>query len=123
MNDNDRRLDDKAEKIFRMLTNTLQVAKARTISNGDAFMAVHVDRLNTHLYSIAHYFEQNGDLCCDPDMVFYAPSDGVYVVSFQQAIPPIYQHVDSCSAEQIKSMRDFANQWMRNIQEQQGIEI
>lgn len=127
MNDNDklklRQLDETAEKIYRYIVNTLQIGKARTISNGDAFMSVHVDRLHQHLYAIAHYFEQNGDMCCDPDMTFYAPKEGVYVVSFQQAIPPVWTHIDTCTPQQIADMRDFANQWMRNIQEQQELEV
>jgi hypothetical protein len=39
-----------------------------------AFMAVHVENIGEcnmgKLFSIAHYYEQNGDLMKDPDMVF-----------------------------------------------------
>lgn len=118
------KLDKTAEQIFRRLIEGLKVGKAKKVGEDDGpFMQVHVDRLSQTDYSIAHYFTQNGDLCCDPDMVFRVTGDGVTVVSFQQAIPPIYQHVDSCSAEQIKSMTEFACMWMRNIADQQGIEL
>ncbi len=49
--------------------------------------------------SLAHYFEQNGDLCSDPEMTVrvIAPREGrrgtVEALSFQQAIPPIYQEL------------------------------
>ena len=49
--------------------------------------------------SLAHYFEQNGDLCQDPEMEVrvFPPQDGrpgyVEALTFQQAIPPIYQRV------------------------------
>ena len=49
--------------------------------------------------SLAHYFEQHGDLCQDPEMTVrvFAPRQGrdgmVEALTFQQAIPPIYQQV------------------------------
>src|ERR1700761_9351191 len=47
--------------------------------------------------SVAHYFEQNGGLCQDPEMAFelVLEGDGVRYepFTFQQAIPPVYQDV------------------------------
>jgi hypothetical protein len=45
--------------------------------------------------SVAHYFEQNGDLCQDSEMVFELVPQGEGVVyepfHFPQAMPPVYQ--------------------------------
>ncbi len=44
--------------------------------------------------SLAHYYEQNGDLCQDPEMTVRVFSHGmVEALTFQQAIPPIYRVV------------------------------
>ena len=124
-------LNKSAQAIFETLTDGLvDVSESnfpekqthRTFGeDGGAFMAVHVERLARNLFSIAHYFEQNGDLCCDPDMTFKTAGDKVEVCEFQQAIPPTYQRVDDLSPREIKSMVEFANQWMRNIKDQQGL--
>lgn len=123
-----KRLDETATRIFNRLIADLPIGESKTIDNTDrAFMPVHVESLGEEIdglqYSVAHYYEQCGDLCCDPDMVFNLDEDTgiVEVVSFQQASPPIYQNVDSVSAQAIRSMVEFANQWMRNIADQQGI--
>ena len=66
-----RQIDGTAAAIFERLVEGLKAGESRTIDNSDGvFMAVHVERLSRNKFSIAHYFEQEGDLCCDPDMTF-----------------------------------------------------
>ncbi len=77
--------------------------------------------------SVAHYFEQNGDLCQDPEMCFeLVPQAGHIAYEpflFQQAIPPIYQEVfeNGPASENLRLRRQltlFAKMWDRNLQEQ-----
>lgn len=72
--------------------------------------------------SVAHYFEQNGDLCQDPEMAFELVPEGEGVkyepYLFQQAIPPIYQEVFETGTENERLKRQlasFARTWDRNI--------
>ncbi len=78
--------------------------------------------------SLAHYFEQNGDLCQDPEMVvrIFTPTDKrpamVEALMFQQAIPPIYTlaypepgKVDLKAKEDLNSFLSF---WLRNLKDQ-----
>jgi hypothetical protein len=74
---------------------------------------------------VAHYFEQNGDLCQDPEMCFELIPRGAHVVYepylFQQAIPPIYQEMFATGAENIRLKRQltsFAQTWDRNLRAQ-----
>ncbi|MCH8853957.1 MAG: hypothetical protein IID41_15095 [Planctomycetes bacterium] len=138
-------LNKSATKTFRAIIERLNGSDACTIDNGGSFMALHVDRLQAveagTIYSLAHYFKQNGDMCCDPDMTFLASNtgtamgrpelDGVYALTFQQAIPPIYQDAVEWDGPKIQGVRlkmqadhtRFANTWLRNIREQQGLEV
>lgn len=52
-----------------------------------------VNGLPNQAISIAHYFEVNGDLCQDPEMVVLinASDKTAEAYYFQQAMPPIYQ--------------------------------
>lgn len=56
-------------------------------------------RTGAMVLSLAYYFTQHGDLCQDPEMELrvYPPQDRhpgrVEALTFQQAIPPIYQRV------------------------------
>jgi len=47
------------------------------------------------VFSLAHYFKQNGDLCSDPQMVIavYPELKEVEALTFEQSLPPIYQVV------------------------------
>ena len=72
--------------------------------------------------SVAHYFEQNGDLRQDPEMAFELVLQGSNVsyepFMFQQAIPPIYQDVYATGAENAKlnrQLESFAHKWDCNI--------
>jgi hypothetical protein len=99
------------------------------------YMAVHVEQIGQTtdgpLFSVAHYFRQNGDSMRDPDMVFLRCQDNkFYPVSFQQDSLGIYQEVvcfDSFTAppwvdfEVQSELAEFASSWMLNIQEQQNI--
>jgi len=112
-----------------------------TIDNTDGtYMPVHVEIIGNcsigDLVSVAHYYEQNGDMMRDPDMVFiYANGEGYtgqwYPISFRQ---------DGCMGVDQESVTfndrgepsrirrrqqaqhaTFAGQWMRNIKCQQGL--
>jgi hypothetical protein len=78
--------------------------------------------------SVAHYFEQNGDLCQDPEMCFEVERNGEEFsfspYLFQQAIPPVYQEVasDSTGRTLCKKLEVFAAQWDTNLGQQGFVE-
>lgn len=95
-----------------------------------AYMAVSVERLSDRFVSVAHYYEQNGDLMADPEMVFWKGPDGkFYPSSFKNDRMGIYQECIEFDSGQPgrfipKLQNDLAflsAMWMRNIREQQGI--
>jgi len=103
-------------------------ASSRRVDNmPGTFMRVCVERIGASQYSVAHYYEQNGDLVQDPDMVFYKGPDGAwYPVSCQQAVG-LYTVALEFEGETISGVRptayrdlsSFAAMWMRNIKQQQ----
>ena len=73
--------------------------------------------------SLAHYFVQEGDLCQDPEMtVRVFPHGMVEALTFQQAIPPIYQQVypaPGMVAPRLKrDLNSFLSFWLRNLTNQ-----
>lgn len=128
--DNLKCLDDRARAVFDALTRDLQVGGSRRVNGDeDTFMAVSVDRLTDHMYSVGHYYEKNGDLMADPDMTFFCDVSGaVYPCTFQQDNLGIYRvglavndtgSVTHVHAREQREQTEFANRWMRNIAEQQ----
>ena len=125
-------LDKRASAILRALL-ALQTSK---IDNTDeAYMPVYIeiiDRSETYKHiSLAHYGEQNGDMMRDPEMLFALHNET------RQFIPYYYRN-DYCGIEENSvrwsedgialnprlqaSHTTFANQWLRNIAAQQGIQ-
>jgi hypothetical protein len=110
---------------------------ARKIQNNPSksIMAVHVEMINKiskgPVFSVAHYYEQNGDLMKDPDMTFLRGVDGEYYpLSYQQDGLGIYQdaiewdddgNIKSFRAQMQADMVSFANEWMENIKDQQRL--
>lgn len=82
------------------------------------------------MVSVAHYFEQNRDLCRDPEMVFEATADDWLPVVFQQDIP-LYvcrsiAWEDGGTLIHPKALRDnksFARTWDRNLKEQGFLDV
>lgn len=75
--------------------------------------------------SLAHYFEQNGDLCKDPEMVvlIYPSQRMAEAFTFEMSIPPIYQQVfpepGKFHPQQRKELNSFLRQWLNNLIAQQ----
>ena len=129
-------INQKAAAILNQLTQDLNtLGDHRRWENSPAFMAVCVEYINDTdlgpVYSVAHYYEQNGDLMRDPEMTFLRRIDGSYYpLSYQQDGLGLYQESvifgeDGNPEKFIPAMqRDhalFAGQWMQNIKEQQGL--
>jgi hypothetical protein len=120
-----------AGAVLDELTIDLNVGDSRKMDRGLGYMPVHAECLHRTglglLYSVAHYYEQNGDLVPDPEVVFVCRADGWSPISFQNSIAfrvAVHFHEDSTIEVDEKEQRDlvqFANHWMGNIQEQQGL--
>ncbi len=126
-------LNQEATAIF--LTLTLELGNPATDDNShrifdskSGFMPVHIERIGKWDYSIAHYGKQNGDLMRDPEVVFHVDHGKIY---------PIYWRNDYVGLEQFSAVlkndiwevkpkmqadhKNFANTWLKNIKEQQGL--
>ena len=101
-----------------------------------AFMAVHVEFIGSCslgvIHSVAHYYKQNGDLMRDPDMEFIKGADGeFYPISFWQDSPLVRDEPIDWEVGEIVGVNEkrqaalatFANKWMKNIKDQQGLVI
>ena len=74
--------------------------------------------------SLGHYFEQNGDMCKDPEMavLIYPSQRMVEAFTFEMSIPPIYQQVfpepGKFHPQLRKELNSFLRQWLNNLIEQ-----
>ncbi len=97
---------------------------------GSSFMPLTVEVINKEAdwfdLAIAHYFEQNGDLVQDPEMVVRVfPKLGVAEAkSFQNPfgpVVPVYKYEDGktlVSPSQKREQNSFLEFWLKNIKAQ-----
>ena len=127
-------LSNPALSVFRVLTEGIvKVGDHRKFDNGGtSIMAVCVEAVGTTpqgslIVSIAHYYEQNGDLMADPEVCFVVVrEDYVYPISYKQDGLGIDREYVRWDGERVfwnlKAQNDlagFCTSWMRNIKEQQ----
>lgn len=128
-------LNTTSTETLNALIEGLEVGQARTLSRSPGFMPVHVDRLSEDLFSVAHYYEQNGDLVPDPDMVFvrtttpsgetvWLPKEltlaiGSYVSAFELGEDGKPTQINK---RRYRELVAFAHMWLRNIRSQQGLQ-
>ena len=123
-------LNQAASRVLDALTANLRIGASRHVDNAPGvYMRVCVERLSEHQYSIAHYYEQNGDLVCDPDGVFFKAKTGQWLPVSLQLCTGHFTEALILNANdepaQVrpraqKELASFAAMWMRNIADQQG---
>lgn len=101
-------------------------AHLRLEQPNNVFMPLVIEKVGRYLVSVAHYYEQNGDLCADPDVLFFTGYGDWIAIEIQQ--PFGYQRVANLNASctQVVSvdhrgqndLADFVRLWARNIKEQ-----
>jgi len=97
---------------------------------GDGFMPLSVDMLSDNRISIAHNYEQNGDLMADPDMEFVIDREQqtLSARTYQQDSTGLFQSADDGSGggnssainnpQLAQKLDSFARQWFSNIKAQ-----
>ncbi|QEH39424.1 hypothetical protein [Chitinophaga sp. XS-30] len=138
------KLDEKATRIFAQLLEKLKESDRLRITN-EGFMPLVMELVDTNittpkgsadLYSLAHYYSQNGDAMRDPEMCFLVIDSRTTPEDYSGLqIYPTYFLMDGMGVEQnsivihekriigciIQVQRDhaiFSNQWLSNIAEQ-----
>lgn len=130
-------IDQNAAAILNRLTQELKVVgdHQRFDHFPGVFMAACVEYIHETdwgpVFSVAHYYEQCGDLMRDPEMTFLRSADGrYYPLSFQQDNLGLYQESvlfgeDGNPAKFFPKLQQdqvsFAGQWLCNIQAQQRL--
>jgi len=132
-----RGINQKAKAIFEKMTDGMTtVCSHRRFDNAEGvYMAAIVECIGQCdwglIFSVAHYYEQCGDLVSDPEMTFLKGRDGnIYPLSYQQAGLGIYQesilfgadgNPEKLNKKLQKDHAIFAGQWFENIQYQQQL--
>lgn len=135
-----KRINQKAAQVFNTLINLMKGEDLLKLDNvNGAFMPINIERLSTgvsfgpikvDLYSLTHYFKQNGDLIPDPDIQFAVSqvnNNAIWPFSYQDQYG--YQegiYKDSSGTWKIskKIQYDhavFAGMWLNNIKHQQDL--
>ena len=124
-----RTISKTAAKVLDTITADMAPGTMRKIGDGGTFMQVVVERLTADRYSVAHYYEQNGDLCADPEMEFYRFHTGAWApVAIQQTFGrqvAIELGADGKPAalrpRVLRELCSFTTMWMRNFRAQQDL--
>ncbi len=118
-----------AQRTFEQVIANLKLGESQKLDNTpDIYMPLHVECLRHRHYSLAHYFELNGDAVADPDGEFWVGDDRrIYPVALQQCTGHYTVAIEfddngqpaRVFADASSELADFANQWLLNIQAQQ----
>jgi len=122
-----------AEILDVLIEGLTEPGQAKKVDNtGGAFMPVHVECVgrNEHgvVFSVAHYFEAQGDLVSDPEMELLHDKTGAWLpMSITMALGSKRSLVfgENCTVlvneREYRSQLRFLSVWVRNIKQQQGV--
>lgn len=138
-------ISDQAKKILATLRPAnmlrdvvMEIASARGIDlskteghtrvDNEPYQRLCIEAISDNTISVAHYYEMNGDLVPDPDMVFLVENGNWYPISFQNQM----KYEDAVKYDgngqiiaimnNIRSMVLFSQMWAKNIKEQGFLE-
>ena len=119
-----------------ILEKLLSLGRTKIDNSMGAFMPVHIEKIAKigagTIYSLAHYYLQNGDLMADPEVEILHSIDGnYYPFSYRQDGLGIHKYTVNFDDEtgDVKGFyprlqRDqafFTADWLKNIKEQQEL--
>jgi hypothetical protein len=131
------KLSAQATAVMDTLTAGMTVSDHKKIDNAEGtFMALHVECIGKcnlcPIFSLAHYYEQHGDLMRDPEMLFIQAEDGGYyaVEIWQDAVNShsvgvLIEDGLAVSIDETEQadMTVFAEVWLKNIWVQQRLGV
>ena len=125
-----------AKKILLKILSILEKNDAyyrKFDASGGTFMPLTVEIIGTtkmgREISLAHYYEQNGDLMADPEMIFLEKNGEFYPAYFKQDGLGLEKYSIKYDSEKMigynralqKDQTQFANMWLKNIKYQQEL--
>ena len=139
-------INQKAAEFFQAAINRIPEGETSCKldeSGSKSIMALHIEKIGSNkygdLYSFAHYYEQNGDLMRDPDIVMLRSINPDALTGKHQFFPTSYRQdglgMDreyvifnedgngwKIAKRQQADLAAFCGQWSRNIMNQQHVE-
>lgn len=130
-----KKLNKKSTQTMNKMVEMLEDGYVKIDNCNSAFMPVSVEQIfesnRYKIFSVAHYFEQYGDLMADPEMCFiYSKALEIFFPSYyKQDNLGIEQESVLMEGDEIKGYRakmqadhtEFANMWLGNIRNQQNL--
>ena len=129
-------LNSTATATLKKMMEMMIEGYAKIDNSERSYMAVSIEEIFNNdkyrLISIAHYFEQNGDLMVDPEVIIiYSKIMNLYMPSYFKQDGFLGREEESIVMEngEIKGIRTkmqsdhtiFANMWLKNIKIQQNL--
>lgn len=118
-------------KILDKIFGGLAEGSCKKINNSKVYMFLSAEHISNHLYSMAHYYEHNGELCPDPDIELLKDDQGNwYPKSLQQISNRFYCAIEDWDEhgnptkvrlKTYNELRRFLSIWLRNLKEQQEL--
>lgn len=86
----------------------------------DGFEDLVLEAIGGGEYSIAHYYEQNGDAMRDPEITFSIDQEmkAIHPTSFLQDSMGIFYETDGAAPAKVKDLKEFMCKWFTNIKNQ-----
>ena len=118
------------DRVMALYDETISEGKEYLkLDNDSDYMYLAVEKpYGEDIISLAHYGKQNGDPMRDPEMLFLLKGGRYYPVYYHNDYMHIVQESMYLSGDKWKvkpsmqkGQKDFAEMWLRNIREQQGV--
>ena len=120
------------EALWSMAENNKEEPNYYKLGNSDIFYPLAIEILEKNEISICHYNKLNGDLMCNPEMVFIKSKEGKYYPIYYKnsfigleifSASNVGDELHCINEKQQFDQALFADEWLNNIMQQQDLKI
>jgi hypothetical protein len=91
-----------------------------------------IEKIGRNLVSVAHYYELNGDLVVEPDVVFFIGRGQWIPIEITQSLTGYSRYgrlseddnyLEAINLKGVEDLTDFTEMWATNLQDQGWLEV
>lgn len=122
------KLPPKTDAILRRLMDGIEkVGDFRCIGeHGEPFEPISVEMIGPSVISVAQTYIEQGDVMWDPMVELFVGDDGIYPLTFEMSLPPVYQCAAVLKDGRLAVVNDlsyrnlvvFVVEWCSNLEQQ-----
>lgn len=106
------------QKLYPFMKEILEDDAHYIKYKSDGFEDFVIEQISDDEYSVAHYYNQNGDRMRDPEVTFTIKNNGIHPTSYLLDSMGTFYETDDVAPSVVADLKSFMSEWFDNVKHQ-----